>query len=53
MKNLAYALRLALSDLDPMTVRDMGWTGLNREFLSVAESEGLTLLVTGDKTVQF
>jgi hypothetical protein len=51
---LPHALRLALSDLAPLTVRYMGWAGLkNGELLTAAEAQAFNVLVTGDKTVQF
>jgi hypothetical protein len=53
-ENLPQALRVALSDFEPVTVRYVGWAGLmNGELLNAAEAEGIDLLVTGDKTVQF
>lgn len=51
---MAHALRLALSDFDPATVRYMGWSRLkNGELLDAAEAASYAVLVTGDKSITF
>lgn len=51
---MPHDLRQALSSFDPVTVQYMGCGGLqNGELLTVAESAGFDVFVTGDKTVQF
>jgi hypothetical protein len=53
-ENMPHKLRQALSTFDTVSVRYMGWAGLkNGDLLAAAESAGLDVFVTGDKTVQF
>jgi hypothetical protein len=53
-ENMAHALRLALSQFDPATVRYMGWAGLkNGDLLAAAEAAGFDVLLTGDKAMAF
>jgi predicted nuclease of predicted toxin-antitoxin system len=53
-ENLDHSLRKYLSGHDVVTVSFMGWAGLkNGELLRVAESNGVEVLVTGDRTLHY
>jgi hypothetical protein len=53
-ENLDHGLRKHLSGHDVVTVRFMGWAGLkNGELLRAAEDNGVEVLVTGDRTLNY
>lgn len=53
-ENLDHSLRKYLGGHDVVTVTFMGWAGLkNGELLETAEENGIEVLVTGDRTLQY
>lgn len=53
-ENLDHALRKLLGQHEVVTVTYMGWTGLkNGELLRTAEDNGIEVLVTGDRTINY
>jgi hypothetical protein len=53
-ENLDHSLREYLSGHDVVTVSFMGWAGLkNGERLQTAEENGIEVLVTGDRTLNY
>lgn len=53
-ENVPNKLRQALTEFDPATAQLMGFAGLrNGELLDAAEAAGFTVLLTGDKSMEY
>ncbi len=53
-ENLPHKLRTSLAGHDVMTAAYMGWNGIaNGRLLSIAERNGIDVLVTGDNNIAY